>query len=266
MNNEAGNLHRNIGHNQYSMHTDNWANRFYLVERFAQKPQLNAALDLAANAGGSYDQTTLQSIIDGLVAGFAVNPNFELVNTTGAANGDVTFANGGGIILASSAASAREGILQAHTNTLQTAWLAAKWNTEDEISFDAVIKTGAAITTHAFMAGFKLTNTFVTTTDANQTFFRYENAVNSGKIQCIDSNNDTDNAMDSGVTVVLGTDYWLRLVVDGNRVPRYYINGALVATGNALKATTDLKVFIGVKGNAQTMKIRGIACGKSYND
>lgn len=256
----------NIGNQSYGMFTDFWSNRYHLVEKFEQKPFLNAVFDPTSTVGASFDQVELQALFDNLDVRASANRNWELEATTGAASSDVTFADGGGIKLASSAASAREGIITPHTNTTQTAWAAAKWNTNDEISFDAVIELDDAITTNAVIAGFKKTNTFTTITDTDQTFFRYENGVNSGNWQCIDSNNGTDNAMDSGVLAVASTLYHLRIVVDGNRIPRYYINGVLVKTGNALKADVDLKPFLGVKGNAQYIFIRGVACGKSFND
>ena len=251
-------LFTNIGSECYAMHVCEGVNRLVLVERFLQVPGLHADRDAAA--ANTYATATCQLNLD-------KNPNFEILGTNHS-DDDVTFADGGGITMETDGAAADQIILLPHLNTGATAWTAAKWNTDDEISFETVIKTGATVATMKIHAGFKLTNVQDRTTNDDQVLFAFTTASDT-RWQCVGSNTGVDDVRDSGVKVEAATSYHLLLVVDGKRVPRFYINGARVATGAALKANTDLIPYIGVHdlgGAAKKITVRGLACGKSYND
>ena len=119
-------------------------------------------------------------------------------------------------------------------------------------------------------AGLKLTNTPVTTTDANQAFFRYEEGVIAGNWQAIDSISNTDNAVDSGVVVAINTDYHLVIDIDSARVARFFIDGVLVSTSAALTSAIDMIPYIGVMvqaggaAGAKTLTVRGQAISRNY--
>lgn len=259
---ETGEVYRNIGHFAYSMHVG-WSNRLELTDRFLQRPGINA--NAAAPGTDTYNTAQMDLAL-------LKSRNFEVLGTN-ATSALVTHSDGGGITCTTAGASADQIIIAPHLDTGISAWSVSKWNTADEISFDAVVKTGANITDAVIWAGFKLTNTSVTATDDNQCFFRFATATNSGKWQCVSSRAGTDVETDSGAAAVaVSTAYWLRVVVDGDRKPHWYINGVEVATGTAAVALTDnidLIPYVGVQASAVAAKaitIRGLACGKSFND
>ncbi|HYE20091.1 MAG TPA: hypothetical protein VEA69_16705 [Tepidisphaeraceae bacterium] len=241
--------------------------RFVLTERFLQRPVLNA--DLASGTEATREPA---------------NNNWEVLGTN-ATSALTTFADGGGITLTTAGASGDLNVIAPHLDTAQTAWAAAKWNTNDEISFETTVKTGASVANMKFWAGFKLTNTSVTATDDDQAYFLFDtgntNAVSATNIQICTSRAGTDTVVDSGVTVEASTSYHLLLQVDQHGVPYFFINGVLVAIGNgtestgvttstgALTANIDLIPYVGVHALAAAAKsitVRGVVCGKTMND
>ena len=163
----------------------------------------------------------------------------------------------GGIKLTSTTGGSDQAIIAPHLDASQSAWAVTTWGTDKSVRWECLIKTGGSITANITWAGLKLTNTDVIATDANQVFFRYENGVNSGKWQAVDSIGDSDNAVDSGVTVVLSTQYHLLIIISAARIAKFYIDGVLVSTSAALTDTTDLIPYIGVRGNAQILDVYG---------
>jgi hypothetical protein len=91
-------------------------------------------------------------------------------------------------------------------------------------------------------AGLKLTATHVTATDDDQAYFLYDtgntNSVSATNWQFCTSRGGTDTFVDTGVAVAASTDYDLLIQVDGNRCPRAYINGVLVAVGGGTATGT----------------------------
>lgn len=63
--------------------------------------------------------------------------------------------------------------------------------------------------TYSIWAGF---GDRVTAEPTDGTYFRYTHSVNSGKFECVTSNNATRTAVDTGVTVAAATWYRLRHV------------------------------------------------------
>ena len=173
------------------------------------------------------------------------DPDFEILGTN-ASSDDVTFNAEGGLTFTTDGADGDEVILLPHLDANQTAWTQVTWGTDKETEWECDITTSSDITNCIMWAGLKLTNTEVTATDDNQVFFRYENGVNSGKWQAIDSIGGTDTATDSGVTVVASTRTHLKITIDSSRIARFYLNGALVSTSGALTDATDLIPYIGV--------------------
>jgi hypothetical protein len=239
INRVGGKEYNNLGMEQSTLHVSQWANYQFYDEAFLQLPVLNAS-----NA-------------------FGKNPNFELIGVNGA-NADVTQSTSGGIAVATHGANADSTIIQPQQTAGQSAFKSLQFNTGKAIRFETSIKTGANITAANIYFGFKLTNVGVSATDADQTFIRYQDTINSGKWQTVDSNTGTLNATDTGITVAVSTRYHCVIQVDINRLPRYFINGVQVGTGAVLKANTNLIPFFGILAGAAAVKtfdITGLRCG-----
>lgn len=220
------------------------ANRYELIERFTQAPLLNAAIAVGANL------------------------NFEVLGTNMTSALSTFATTGGGITLTTAGASADSSILLAHLTTKQSNWNSTGWGTSERIVFETVIKTGASVALTSIWAGFKLTNTPVVATDNDQVFARYDAATASGVWQLITSATNVDTTVNTGITVAASTKYHIKIVVDGNRIARLYINGTLAATSSAaLTASVALKPYIGVLANtgaAKAITIRGLRCSKDH--
>ncbi len=193
------------------------------------KPGLNADIQNAAEA--------TRMIAD---------PDFEVLGTN-ASSDDVTFYAEGGIKLETDGADHDQVILLPHLDANQSAWTQVTWGSDKQTEWECHIKTGSAITNSIIWAGLKLTNTSTTATDNDQAFFRYQNGVNSGKWQAVDSVGGTDHETDAGVTLAANTEYHLRIAVDSSRLAKFYINGVLVKTSVALTDATDFIPYIGIQ-------------------
>lgn len=248
----------NIGHDLYSIHTDNISNRLNLEEKFKQRPGIPGDTALATSGGNTYSDAVLQLAIN-------KNRDFE-VRGTNATSALVTLAtDGGGILMTTAGASADQIIIAPTAQSSVSSWKETVWTTSKLPSFEAVIATAASIASVRIFAGLKLTATGVVATDDNQTFFRYDPA-DSANWQTADSASNTDNQVSSSVAVAASTKYHLRIQVDGNLIPRYYINGALVKVGTALTTAVNLIPFVGVHATtsaAKAMTLRYLACGRS---
>lgn len=212
--------------------------RFELAWRAGQrgKPAINADIQNAAES-----------------ARMVADPDFEILGTNGT-SALSTFSVEGGIKLTTAGASADQMILVPHLDTNQSTWTQTTWGTDQQTEWEAHIKTGSAITSTTIWAGLKLTNTSTTATDDDQAFFRYAAGTNSGKWQAINSIGGTDVATNSGVTVVLSTEYHLKITIDASRIARFYIDGLLVDTSAALTDATDLIPYIGVQADTAAAK------------
>ncbi|MGH2359757.1 MAG: hypothetical protein ACRDGM_04335 [bacterium] len=213
------------------------------------KPSINADINSATEA--------TREIAD---------PDFEVLGSN-ATSDDVTFNVEGGIKIETDAGGTDSVIVLPHLDANQSAWAQVTWGTDQEVEWQAHIKTGSAITAQVIWAGLKLTNTDVTATDDNQVFFRFAPSVNSGKWQAIYSIGGTDTAVDSSVTVALSTEYVFTITIDSSRIARFYINGSLVATSTALTDAIDLIPYIGILESAAAAKhmlIFGQAISRKY--
>lgn len=181
------------------------------------------------------------------------DPDFEILGTNGV-SACATFNAEGGLTLTTTTGSADQVILAPHLDANQSAWSQWTWGTDRSVRWSCTIATSAAITAQTIWAGLKLTNTSTTATDDNQVFFRYQNGVNTGKWQAINSIGGTDVATDSGVTVAVSTVYRLAIVISSARIAKLYINDVLVATTGALTDTTDLIPYIGIETGTTAAK------------
>jgi len=195
------------------------------------------------------------------------DPDFEVLGTN-AVSADTACNAEGGITLTTAGAVDDQMILCPHLNASQSGWSQTTWGTDQSTSWECRIKTPAAITNMTIWAGLKLTMTEVTATDANQVFFRYAPATNSGKWEAINSIANVDVETDSGVTVAVSTDYHLAINISSTRIATLYINNVLVGTSTALTTATDLIPYIGVMETTTTVGkaigVRGQSISRAF--
>ena len=181
----------------------------------------------------------------------AYNLDFEVVGT-GATQDDVTFnATSAGMLLTTDSSSAQQVIICPHLNSEQTGWTSTLWGTENEVIWEAVVRTGASIADITLWAGLKLTNDQDIATDDDQAFFRYDAGVaNWETVTSVGGVADTE--VNTGVALAINTNYYFRIEIDSDRKPHYYINDKEVNIGAALTNDVDLIPYVGVEGNAKT--------------
>lgn len=207
-------------------------NRYALSEDFRRLPSLNTSI------------------------GVATNLDFEVLGTNASADDVTHAATIGGIQLQTDGADNDQVIILPHLDTSQTAWSDVKWGTENQLIWEAVIRT-AAITLETIWLGLKLTNTSVIITDADQVWFRY-NATADTNWQCLYSIGGVDTAVDSGVAVAANTNVHFRIEIDSDRKAHFFINDNEVAVSAALTDDKNLIPYIGIHANtgaAKTMNI-----------
>lgn len=197
--------------------------RKVLVENFKQLPSLNASI------------------------GVSTNLDFEILGTNASAD-DVTYdATNAGILLTTDGADNDQIIILPHLDTNQTAWTGTKWGTENQVIWEAAIKTGASVATVLIWAGLKLTNTPTIATDDDQVFFRFSTDDTNTTWRCISSVGGVDTNTNSAVTVAADTQYYFKIEIDSDRKANFYINGDRVHRTGALTNDVDLIPYIGVQ-------------------
>lgn len=256
----TGTIYRNQGSKKHgAIYTNALANRYELVEKFEQRPLLNADI-LITDTAPTLAQMALR---------YSANRNFEVLGTN-MTSALCTHSTGGGIVLTTAGASADQAIVTPHLDANQTAWATADWSTDDRVIFETTVQTGASIAATIIWAGLKLTNDNVVATDNEQAFVRYEAGVNSGAFQLITSDNGTDTTTNTSVTVAASTSYHIKAVINGDRDVTLFINGVLAARAAAALGTGhDLIPYIGVEASAAAAKavtVRGLMLSKDFND
>ncbi len=206
------------------------SNRYVLVENFEQRPGLNASV------------------------GITFNPNFEILGTN-AAEANVTWgAAVGGIEMKTAGADDDQVIVLPHLDSNQTAWTEVNWGTENQVIWEAVIKTDSDVTKTLYWLGLKLTNTPTIATDNDQAFFRFSTDDSDENFECVVSVDGTDETNDSGVEVEASTIYYLRVEIDSNRYPHFFINNKEVYRGSQMKDDVDLIPYVGVQALESSAK------------
>lgn len=226
------------------------------MDYFTKRPLLAADID-PGTVNQASQRLTLAMNPDWMVAG---------TNMTSALS---TFSSGGGITLTTAGANADQAILQpAFTNTnvyltgiggTTGAAGTAPWLSAKEIEFNARISL-SSVAAVRFMMGFKLTNTPTLATDNDQAMFHFDTAATlNTTFRCVSSNTNVDQEVVTGgevgpLVVAAATDYMLRIVIDENRNPHFYINGALAYTGAQLATPMAFLPFIGIQALAVAAK------------
>ena len=185
---------------------------------------------------------------------YSVSSDFEIVGT-GASDDDVTFAaDHGGIDMETDASGSQQVILAPHLTSGLTAWTGVKWGNENQVIWECVIRTGASIASIIIWAGLKLTNDQDITTDDDQAFFRFDAGETVWEtVHSVGGVADTEFSTD--VTVSADTNYYLKIAIDSERKPHFYIDNKEVYVGAALTNDVNLIPYIGVEGNAKTLYV-----------
>jgi len=211
--------------------------RFTLSEDYAQLPGLNASV------------------------GVAFNLNFEILGTNVAEANVQHAATIGAVEMETAGADNDQVIILPHLDASQSAWTGVKWGTENQVIWEAVIRTGAAITAQTLMAGLKLTNVFVIATDDDQVIFRYDAAADT-YWNMIYSIGGVDVAVVSDVAVEAATNYYFRIEIDADRKAHFFIDDDEKLVTTALTNDVDLIPYVGIEANAAAAKFLNLVSQK----
>ena len=215
--------------------------------------------------------------------GVGKNVNFEVLGTnmtTALATRSTTSAV---VTLTTAGADQDQAILTPHLDSGQTAWTGVKWGTENQVTWEALVRTSSAIDNQKIWAGLKLTNDQVVATDANQAFFKFQtDSTNSEsftdfeKLHFVHSIANTDYISRLPITVAASTNYHLKISFDSDRKLSIFVNGVqynitatsgstggtLVTQGNTKSAAitndVDLIPYVGLEagdGNAAVIDV-----------
>lgn len=181
----------------------------------------------------------------------------------------VTRAAGGGITLTTAGADNDQAYIRAHQDSGVSVLESIAFSTAKGLRVTWTVETGASVAAILLWAGLKIDETDPTVaTDADQAFFRFSTDDSDTNWECVHSISGTDDTDDSGIALAVSTVYRLAVDIDANRVPRFYINDVLVATGGALTSVTTLKPVCGVQaltGAAKAITIRSVSISQSHN-
>lgn len=240
--------------------------RHELFEPFDQCPLINADV-LITDTNPTLAQMALR---------LRANRNFEVVENTGAtavASADVAFSARGGIRLTSKTTANDAIVLRPHLDTTQTAWGAASAflsqqspRAETQVSLVAITTCVARFGLFEDVAQPADTGVAGAGSDDNAAFIYFDEDT-SANWQCVINVGGTDTVYDSGVAVAAATEYRLSIHVDSSRIPRFYINGVLVATGTALTTAVSLVPMVSIATDttaAKSLDVRYIRAGTAH--
>lgn len=224
-----------------------------LFEDFAQAPQLNAAVGVAANL------------------------DWEAIGEADLASTDVIFAEKGGINLSTPALTPvanDHGEIRPHLDTLQSAWAkAGLWGSENSVQFETQVRV-TSIVACCVLAGLREDTTIpadmeVFGSDDNATFFFFTDDATVGSVnwQTVENINGADTKTSTGIVCAAATDYNLQIRIDSDRRAAYYINGTYIRTSAALKDAVDFVPFVAVMSDTtavKTIDIRHVRMSRLY--
>jgi len=213
--------------------------RYYLEEYFAQLPGINA--DLASTTESTNTP---------------VSRNFEVLGTNMTSALATYSATVAGMTVTTAGSDVDQSIVAPHLDTKQTAWTGTKWGTENQVHWEAGIRTSSAIDNQKIWAGLKLTNDQLPQTDANQAYFYFATDETNGQVLStytplyfIYSIAGADYLTNLGITVAASTNYHLKIVFDSDRKMSIFVNGR--PYGLATTATTTFDGTTSVTGTTQ---------------
>lgn len=246
--------------------------RYALQEYFKQKPALNAVIGLPGS-------DTTSPTAAALAAYTIANKDFEVLGTNMTTALATFSATRAGITITTAGADQDQAIVCPHLDTNQTTWSTTKWGTENQVTWEATISTGASIADVKIWAGLKLTNDQLVATDADQAFFKFQtDATNSEAftdytlLHFVHSIGGTDYISALPITVAASTTYQLKIEIDSARKLSIFVDGiqyditttagstggTAVVQGTlksaAMTNDVDLIPYIGVEAGAAAAK------------
>jgi hypothetical protein len=231
--------------NPISSKVDTNPERYELVENYAKKPGINADLvfDDAADSSTALEAYTI------------ANRDFEVLGTNAVTASVTVSSTDGALLMTTVGAAADQVIIGPHLDTGQTAWTNILWGTENQVIWEAVVRTGASVAGIILWAGLKLTDDQDIATDNDQAYFRFD--VGETVWECVQSvGGVADVETSTAVTVVADTNYSFRIEIDSARRPHFFINDNEVHIGTALTNDVNLIPYVGVEG---------VAAAKTFN-
>ena len=213
--------------------------RYYLEEYFNHLPGVNGDLASTTEATNT-----------------PVNRSFEILGTNHTSALATYSATVAGMAMTTATADQDRMIVAPHLDTKQGAWSGTKWGTENQVHWEAGIRTSAAIDNQKIWAGLKLTNDQLPQTDANQAYFYFATDETNGQVLStytplyfIYSIAGADYLTNTGITVAASTNYHLKIVFDSDRKMSIFVNGR--PYGLATTATTTFDGTTSVTGTTQ---------------
>ena len=213
--------------------------RYYLEEYFNHLPGVNGDLASTTEATNT-----------------PVNRSFEILGTNHTSALATYSATVAGMTITTATTDEDRMIVAPHLDTKQGAWSGTKWGTENQVHWEAGIRTSAAIDNQKIWAGLKLTNDQLPQTDANQAYFYFATDETNGQVLStytplyfIYSIAGADYLTNTGITVAASTNYHLKIVFDSDRKMSIFVNGR--PYGLATTATTTFDGTTSVTGTTQ---------------
>src|SRR3990167_768283 len=226
---------------QVDGHLNSSRNRYELVEDFRQLPSINASIAVSTNL------------------------DFEVLGTNASADDVIYSTTVAGIQLETDGADNDQVIILPHLDASQTAWAGVLWGTENQVIWEATIRTGATITSYMVWAGLKLTNTSTIATDADQIFFRFSTDDSDTNWRLISSIGGADTNTDSGLAFAASTIYRLKISIDSARAATFYINDVAYYTTAALTNDIDLIPYVGIQDLAAASARNMVLCNEKIS-
>jgi hypothetical protein len=213
--------------------------RYYLEEYFAQLPGVNADLASSTEATNT-----------------PVSRNFEVIGTNKTSALATFNATSAGMTITTAGADQDQMIVAPHLDTKQSAWTQTGWGTENQVHWEASVRTASSIADVKLWAGLKLTNDQLPETDANQAYFYFATDATNGQalssytpLYFIYSIAGADYLTNTGITVAADTNYHFKISIDSDRKASIFVNG--VQYGLATTATTTFDGTTSVTGTTQ---------------
>jgi len=213
--------------------------RYYLEEYFNHLPGVNGDLASTTEATNT-----------------PVNRSFEILGTNHTSALATYSATVAGMTITTATTDEDRMIVAPHLDTKQGAWSGTKWGTENQVHWEAGIRTSAAIDNQKIWAGLKLTNDQLPQTDANQAYFYFATDETNGQVLStytplyfIYSIAGADYLTNTGITVAADTNYHLKIKFDSDRKMSIFVNGR--PYGLATTATTTFDGTTSVTGTTQ---------------
>jgi len=191
------------------------ARRYYLEEWFNQTPGVNG--DLASATEGTR---------------VPANRDFEILGTNHTSALCTYSSTVAGLTITTAGTDDDQMIIAPHLDTGQTAWTGTKWGTENQVQWEALIRTAASIADIKFWAGLNETTANTVADRDDKAFFKFQTDATNGEafsdftlLHFVHSIAGTDYISALPITVAASTNYHLKIAIDSDRKATIYVNG-----------------------------------------